>query len=248
MTTTLLGATTNLLGAYEVVSHEALQGLPIRHGFTTLRGSAGAALAAEGDFQPLARAAAFQELRTLSQQHGAEVVCAEDVASGAAADAVVTDRKGLLLGIQTADCVPILLFDARREVVGGVHAGWRGTAAGVGPAAVRALGERYGTRPADLVALLGPAIGPCCYEVGPEVLVALERAARGAGAPAGRGPKGGTTANLWRANRLALEDAGLRPDRVLLVNHCTRCRPDLYPSFRRDGPGCGRVLSFIGMP
>ena len=222
-----------------IVVHGAFAGPPVRHGFTTR--------AARDDWEALARAAGFHELRTLSQVHGRAVVRAEDVESGAAADAVITDRPGLLLGVQSADCVPVLLWDERRGAVGAVHAGWRGTAAGVTAAALRAMRDRYGTRAADVQALIGPAIGPCCYEVGDEVREALERVAPGAGAPAGRGANGGATVDLWRANRLGLEAAGVEPERILLVAQCTRCRADLYPSFRREGPGCGRILSFIGI-
>jgi len=96
--------------------------------------------------------------------------------------------------------------------------------------------------------VIGPAIGPCCYEVGPEVQEAIERVAPGAGMAGGAGPSGRPTVNLWRANRILLEDAGIRSDHILLVNLCTRCHPELFPSYRRDGPGCGRLLGYIGLP
>jgi hypothetical protein len=238
---------TTLLGDYEVLTHEALWGHPVCHGFTTRRGPAGLALSLCGDFTEVARMEGFAELCTLTQVHGARVVRAELAATGSPADAVVTDRPGVLLGVVTADCVPILLHDPRARAVGAVHAGWRGTAAGIARAAVRALGEAYGSRPQDLTAVMGPAIGPCCYEVGPEVREALEGAQPGAGAAAGRGRNGGDTLDLWRANRMILEGAGLAPERIHLLRHCTSCRADLFPSYRRDGAGCGRMLAFIGL-
>jgi YfiH family protein len=236
-----------VIGAFEVVTHEAFARAPLCHGFTTRRGEAGAVLTASGDFDPLARAAGFVELRTLSQVHGAEVIRAELAPTGSQADAVIAEQPGLLLGIQTADCVPVLFFDPRRRAIGAAHAGWRGTAARVAARTVQAMRDAYGSRPDELRVLLGPAIGPCCFEVGPEVRTALEEAAPGAGAAAGVGPNGGDTVSLWRANRLILEDAGVSPEHLAVVGQCTRCRVDLFPSFRRDGKACGRMLAFIGL-
>jgi YfiH family protein len=239
---------TTILGAYEVVTHGVLDRARVTHGFTTHRGTAGADLARGGDFHSLARAAGFADVRTLAQRHGTEVVRAEEVDSRAPADALITDLAGLLLGVQSADCVPILLYDPRHRAVGAIHAGWRGTAARIASTAVEAMGASYDSRPEDLWAVIGPAIGPCCYEVGPEVQEAIERVAPGAGMAIGTGPSGRPSVNLWRANRILLDDAGIRSDHILLVNLCTRCHADLFPSHRRDGPGCGRLLGFIGLP
>jgi hypothetical protein len=123
-----------------------------------------------------------------------------------------------------------------------VHAGWRGTAAGVAAAAVEAL-RASGSRPEDLLAALGPAIGPCCYEVGEEL-----RAAFGArGAEFFRpGSRGRPHLDVRSANRSQLVDSGLAPERIHDVGECTFCRADLYHSYRRDGPGGGRMLSYVG--
>jgi len=91
-------------------------------------------------------------------------------------DALITDEPGVPLLLRFADCVPIFLYDPRRKAIGLAHAGWRGTVAGMAQAIVRAMAEAFGSRPGDLVAALGPAIGPCCYEVGPEVVAAVEAA------------------------------------------------------------------------
>lgn len=238
---------TQLVGAFAILTHDSLDSAPVRHGFTTHKGTAGGALAQSGDFSSLARTAGFAQERTLSQVHGAVVVRADTVQSGAAADAVITRETGLLLGIQTADCVPILYFDPRHQAVGAAHAGWRGTAAKIAEATLAAMREAFGTRPADVLVVIGPAIGPCCFEVGPEVLEALEAATPGAGQPAGRTLRDRDTANLWRANRMQLERAGVPAAHIGMVNVCTCCRADLFPSFRRDGQAAGRLYSFIGL-
>jgi YfiH family protein len=155
------------------------------------------------------------------------------------ADASVAERAGLLLGIETADCLPVLIVDPQRRVVAAAHAGWRGTAAAVARAAVEAL-RAGGSRPSDLVAALGPGIGPCCYEVGDELrpVFAPEFFRPGA--------RGRPHLDVRAANRRQLEEAGMRPDHIHGVDDCTSCRPDLYYSYRRDGRGAGRMVSFVG--
>jgi YfiH family protein len=154
-------------------------------------------------------------------------------------DAAVADEPGLLLGIETADCLPVLLVDPRRRAVGAAHAGWRGTTAGVARAAVEAL-VRGGSDRADLMAAMGPGIGPCCYEVGHELEAAF--------APEffRPGPRGRAHLDVRAANLRQLEEAGLRPDRVYSVDDCTYCRSDLYQSYRRAGRGAGRMINFVG--
>jgi YfiH family protein len=180
-------------------------------------------------------------LLLLKQVHGAMV--AEAPWDGTPeADAGVSTRPGWLLGVQTADCLPVLLVDPRRRLVAAAHAGWRGAAAGVAARAVEALVAR-GSRPEDLVAALGPAIGACCYEVGEDV-----RAAFGpSGAPFFHaGPRGRAHLDVRAANVRQLLDAGLAPERLHHVADCTRCRADLYHSYRRDGRAAGRMVSFVG--
>jgi polyphenol oxidase len=159
------------------------------------------------------------------------------------ADAAVASEPGFLLGIETADCLPVLLVDPLRRAVAAAHAGWRGTVAGVTRAAVAAL-VRAGSRPEDLLAALGPGIGPCCYEVGDDVNMAFgpEGAAFFRKVPGGR-----DRLDVRAANRQQLIDAGLDPSHIGSVDECTFCRPDLYHSYRRDGPGSGRMISFVGL-
>ena len=180
-------------------------------------------------------------LLLLRQVHGATVVEAHWEGTPEA-DASVATAPGFLLGIKTADCLPVLLVDPERQLVAAAHAGWRGTAKGVARRAVEAL-EGRGSRPGDLVAALGPGIGPCCYEVGEEV--------RGAFGPGGSaffrpGPNGRPHLDVRAANVRQLVEAGLRPQAIHHLAECTRCRADLYPSYRRDGAAAGRMISFVG--
>lgn len=185
--------------------------------------------------------AASGTLQLLHQVHGAAVV--EAPWDGMPeADASVARRPGLILGIQTADCLPVLLADPRRGLVAAAHAGWRGTASGVAREAVRALVAR-GSRSDQVVAMLGPGIGPCCYEVGDEL-----RAAFGADGAAffQDGPRGRPHLDVRAANVAQLRAEGVPQGSIYHVAECTYCRPDLYHSFRRDGSGSGRMISFVG--
>jgi polyphenol oxidase len=159
-----------------------------------------------------------------------------------AGDASVAWTPGLLLGIETADCLPVLLVDPVRRAVAAAHAGWRGTAACVAEAAVRAL-VALGSRPPDLLAALGPGIGPCCYEVGEE----LREAFGPEGAPFFRpGPRGRPHLDVRGVNRAQLVAAGVPPTRIHEVDACTCCRADLFHSYRREGRGAGRMISWVG--
>jgi hypothetical protein len=180
-------------------------------------------------------------LLLLKQVHGAAVAEAPWDAAPEA-DAAVAARPGWLLGIQTADCLPVLLVDPGRGLVAAAHAGWRGTAAGVAARAVAALAAR-GSRPNGLVAALGPGIGACCYEVGDDVREAFSPS----GTPFFRaGPRGRPHLDVRAANVRQLLDAGLVPERLHHVAECTRCGAGLYHSYRRDGRAAGRMISFVG--
>src|SRR5262245_39530527 len=187
------------------------------------------------------RIAEAGRLHTLRQVHGARVATAP-WDEPPEADAAVARAPGLGPRIQTADCLPVLLVDPVRRRVAAAHAGWRGTALGVAREALLALVAR-GSRPGDVMAALGPGIGPCCYEVGDEL-----RASFGAeGAAFFRpGPRGKPHLDVRAANAHQLETAGVRPEAIHHVAECTFCRPDRYHSYRRDGPGAGRMVSFVG--
>ena len=177
------------------------------------------------------------------QVHGTRIVTAPLAGARPEADGIVTATPATLVGIVTADCVPILLVAPRRRVAAAVHAGWRGASAGIVGVALAHLHEEFGVEPADLEAAMGPAIGPCCYEVGPEVHGAF------------RATSGETTAAAWRrrgerevldlraAVRALLRAAGVA--RVATLGPCTCCSRE-HCSYRRDGADAGRQVSFIG--
>lgn len=181
---------------------------------------------------------------TPRQVHGTRVLWATPPPHDQDADAIVCDQRGLLVGVVTADCVPILLRAPRTPTVAAVHAGWRGAAAGVIAATVMALRQATG-RHVDLEAVIGPAVGPCCYQVSTEV-----RAAFQAGS-------GAVTDNAWRPDgdryRLDLRRAArrlLEHERVgvaAVLGPCTACSA-AHHSYRRDGAAAGRQLSWIGWP
>jgi YfiH family protein len=181
------------------------------------------------------------ELFLMRQVHGATVVAAP-WEGAPEADAAVATARGLVVGVATADCLPVLIVDPSGRRVAAVHAGWRGTAAGVVARAVEGLLEA-GSRPGDLLAALGPGIGPCCYEVGDELRAAFGRGGDRFFRP---GPRGRPHLDVRAANRAQLQTAGVVPARIHHVADCTACRPDLYYSYRRDGAGTGRMISFVG--
>lgn len=180
-------------------------------------------------------------------------------------DGLITATPGLLLGIQTADCVPILLADTRLRVVAVFHAGWRGTVARIVERGVHSLNERFGSHPRDLSAAIGPAIGPCCYTVGEEVHTRFHAAFDYTEALFHAEPQSRTwKLDLWQANRRQLLAAGLAPESITTLTHCTACstidtpagtQPGLqqpakarqFFSYRAEAGRTGRMMSVIGI-
>jgi hypothetical protein len=185
----------------------------------------------------------------LWQVHSAEVLVADTPNTPAdykgQADALITDRAAVTLFLRFADCVPILLYDPRRPAVGVVHAGWRGTLAKAAPAAVQAMAERYGSRPADLIAGIGPAIGPCHYAVGAEVVAQTRQAFPGAVDALLPRVNGGHHLDLWAANAHALRQAGV--EQIETSALCTVCHCDDFFSHRAEGARTGRFAALIGL-
>ncbi len=158
------------------------------------------------------------------------------------ADIAVTDDATLAVSVRAADCVPILLADRRGAAVAAVHAGWMGTAAGAAIIAVRALTSRYGTSPQDVIAAVGPSIGPCCYEVGPEL---ASRFSAHAGSSEWFTRDARPRLDLWRATRDQLTSAGVPPQQIYVCGLCTFDHPALFHSYRRDGKNAGRLVAAI---
>jgi polyphenol oxidase len=155
-------------------------------------------------------------------------------------DALITNEAGRSIGIRTADCVPILLLDSRSRAVGAVHAGWRGTAAGVIRCAIEKMAVDFGSAPADIYAAIGPCIRDCCYEVGIEV--AQQFAPH---FPEWEQVKGSRTVDLSEANRRQMEKAGLNPGHIFDCRLCTACESEQFFSYRCESENPGRMLAAI---
>lgn len=151
-------------------------------------------------------------------------------------DAVVTDRRGVLLVAQGADCLPVLLYDAEHGAIGAAHAGWKGTVLGVVTRALETMRETFGTRPAEVYALLGPCIGPAAFEVGCEVAEQF-RMARMADAVLWHGAEGKAYIDLQGANRLQLEGWGVLRERIFAASLCTYTLWPRFFSARRGDMG-----------
>jgi len=183
-------------------------------------------------------------------------------------DAALTGVAGLLLAVQTADCVPVLLVDPKKRVVAAVHAGWRGTLARIAEKTVGEMRKRLRSDPADLLAAIGPSIGSCCYEVGTELVTQF--ASQFADAedwfdelrtgdepnplqwlnrmpPGHQPPPKKVRLDLPRANRAQLLAAGVAGRNIFSSGLCTACHPDLFFSYRKEGQQSGRLMSVIGI-
>ena len=208
-------------------------------------------------------------LVTLRQFHSDVIHLVEQApAKALQGDTLLTNRPGLLLAVQTADCVPILLVDTKRRAVAAVHAGWRGTLKRIAAKTLGRMRMAFGTRPEDVVAVLGPAIGRCCYEVGPEVVRAFaSQFARATDwfdpfeteeepnplqwlsmVPPGHAPPPKKSRlDMIAANSWQLTEAGVPAATVIASTLCTACRTDLLFSYRREGSRTGRMMAVIGI-
>jgi len=183
-------------------------------------------------------------------------------------DASITNRPNLLLAIQTADCVPILLVDPKKRSIAAIHAGWRGTLARIATKTIGKMQMRFGTKPADLLAAIGPSIGGCCYEVGTEVATQFLSQFPDAPdyfdefrtgdepnpiqwlnrmPPGHQPPPKGVLLDLRKANRSQLLAAGLSSQNIFVSDLCTACHPNLLFSYRKQGPASGRLMSVIAL-
>ncbi len=164
-------------------------------------------------------------------------------------DGLVTADAGLRLAVLAADCVPVLVADTRRRLAGAFHAGWRGTAAGIAGAGVAAL-RQLGGAPEDMVAAIGPSIGPCCYAVGGEVRERFAAAFAEAGTLFQHRAQG-MFLDLWEANRRQLLAAGLPPANITVIAECTACTRlhgrRKYFSHRAEAGRTGRAMGMIGI-
>jgi len=186
-------------------------------------------------------------------------------------DGLMTAEPGLLLGVQTADCIPVLVADRKRRVVAAFHAGWRGTVKRIVEAGVGRMRLEFGCRPEDLIAAIGPGVGACCYAVGDEVFSSFESQFAYAAdlfhevydtdpvrtkypmlfltqrAPGHSNIGPSLHVDLVEANRRQLLDAGLRPNSIKTTGGCTSCHRELFFSHRGSQGHAGRMMSVIGI-
>jgi YfiH family protein len=168
-------------------------------------------------------------------------------------DGLITDVPGVLLGVGTADCVPVLVVDVTKRVVAAFHAGWRGTVARIVERGVTMMQEEYGSQAGDMVAAVGPSIGPCCYTVGEEVSSEFGKQFEYAKELfVHTADTGEIRLNLWEANRCQLLDAGVGEASIAMIGECTACAGSQsgalrYFSHRGEHGVAGRMLNVVGV-
>lgn len=182
---------------------------------------------------------------TINQSHGNDVLIIDkpvkDISglSKTSADAIITNQYGIAIGILTADCVPIMVVDPVKKIIGIVHAGWRGTAKRIVQKTIETMVKHFGSGKKEILAAIGPSIGQCCYKV--DEVVAKEF---------GDNEFINKEDDCWRldlkkANLSQLMDSGILEKNISIEDFCTSCRNDLFFSYRKDGKITGRQLNFI---
>lgn len=272
-----------LPGAFEWVRHSWGQALRCRalaavadHFFTTRDPAFSQGSFAPGDgWHQVALSMGVQAraIVCLRQVHGTNVVIIRhddqfppEAPDWSAADIAASDHPGVALSVRVADCMPILLADAKTGAAAAVHAGWRGTAAGAAEVAVQTLVSRFGADPGDIVAAIGPGIGPCCCRVGPDVRDAFAAVGRWGGSldawfsaeppvaairgipgpdPSASGGRPSLFLDAWASNADQLCRAGVPRAQVYISRACTSCHRDVFHSYRVDGERAGRMIGVI---
>jgi YfiH family protein len=179
-------------------------------------------------------------LATVQQIHSDKVLQADRAGPMGEGDALISNQPGITLSVRTADCLPILMADTRNRAIAAVHAGWRGTIQEIVPKTIQAMADRFGTHPDDLVIGVGPGIGACCFEVGPEVAIQFAKVF-----PERTDLNQKTKVDLVETNLRLLRRNGGSVRQIATSGLCTYCRPDLFHSYRRDGEAAGRMVSAI---
>lgn len=201
----------------------------------------------KGDLKETATHFRLRRIITLNQVHSSNVLVIKDgfrEKPGQKGDAIVTSLNGMGIGVFTADCLPLLLVDRSASVVATVHAGWKGTLSQITRTALLEMGENFGTEPSTLYAVLGPSIGRCCYEVGEDVASLFMNKFENWKGYLFKKNDSKYTLDLKEANKIALIEEGVRD--VEVIDICTKCDSGFH-SYRRDGKGVGKQLSFVGL-
>ena len=225
----------------------------IKHAFTTRQGGLGArsnGIKLADDWNALAEELGVdpERLVTANQVHGENIVKVDgqnfERTKGVQADAIITDTLNMAVGVETADCVPVLLVDPLAPAVGAVHAGWRSTVKKIVQKAVVKMQDEFGSDPSRMIAAIGPTIGPECYEVDEPVMGPVREAFSLWKEAASAQGSDKWNLDLVKLNRLELVQIGLSEENVHSLGLCTSCRKDLFYSFRAEGR-TGRMLSVI---
>ncbi len=212
-------------GSDNIFRSEALDALPwLQHGFGT-RLSAGWPNTTN--------------LATAKQIHSDRVLLVESPGAQGEGDALISNVPGVGLSIRTADCLPILIADPRNRAVAAIHAGWRGVVSEIATKAIAAMGRQFGSKPEDLVVAIGPGIGGCCFEVGPEVAVRFSPYFPEVGI------SGRAKIDLVETTCRQLGRNGVRAGQISIAGLCTYCDPELFESYRRDRDAAGRMIAMI---
>jgi len=170
------------------------------------------------------------------QVHGDHVKCVSEPGFQSETDAIITNSRDIILTVQVADCLPIYLYDPENRCIGLVHAGWRGSAVKIVSKTLHKMQITFKTEPENIQAFLGPSIGPCCYEVGPEIIVKFSTKSINNG-----------NLDLWRCNSEQLIEAGVNHHNIIISRLCTVCHPDLFFSHRASGGNTGRMIAYLGL-
>ena len=189
-----------------------------------------------------------RDLTSPKQQHTAEVRrvgAAERGQVQLGCDALVTDEARLPLLLRYADCVPVLIYDPVHRALALVHSGWRGTVLGAPRAAVESLEMEFGSHPEELVTAIGPSIGPCCYEVGPDVVDAIRSTFSASDALLASRSYGRHHLDLWKANRRWLSDCGVK--RIEVSEVCTACHIENFYSHRAENGKTGHFAAVMSL-
>ncbi len=179
------------------------------------------------------------------QRHTDRIIVLQNFAKPEIADAVITDRKGIFIGIKTADCLPVLIFDPEHHAAGALHAGWRGTANGILRKTIQKMKEFFSSDAGDLLIAMGPSIKGCCYEVGEDVIEAIKK----------ENPiedyilriNGRKHLDLSLANLFQALASGVKRENIWISQDCTYCNSNEYASYRFHGKKAGRQYAVIGM-
>ncbi len=171
-------------------------------------------------------------LATVKQIHSNRVLVVESSGLQGEGDALICNQPGIGLGIRTADCLPILIADSRNRAIAAVHAGWRGVVSEIAPRTVEAMTQHFGSKPEDLIVAIGPGIGPCCFEVGPEVAAQFQLSGR-------------TRVDLVGTTCRQLGRNGVSLGQIFTSGLCSYCDSELFESYRRDREAAGRMTAMI---